>query len=519
MISNKLRVLSLVLMAVMVFSFLTACIEKSPEPTETTKQQSVTTAATTSEPATTEPEGPTVLKLYNVRLRHDDVSADNLIIKEIERRTNTILEITLAPPDEAEQKLTLALSSGERPDIITFGSSETEFNLAKSGLLLSISDYFDKMPNLKNSRPDFVWEAMKHPDGKIYAVPSSTDAPATYVTVYRKDWLDKFGLAVPTTLDQYYEVADAISNRDPDGDNVKDTYALGGRGSLGSYFDHIWSAFGFMPNYWIEVDGKLEPGDIMPVAKDAIAFCKRMYDNGMIDPEFTTDSSSRYREKVNQGMFGAWHYGAYIIDTENIYNNYEPFMQNNPEAVLVAGPLLEGPGGKFGYRQDISPRGWILDAIISETKELDACLRFIDFLASDEGVMLMNYGIEGEHYAMDAKGIVRDLVKDADKTKFLGINELVMCSKSTFYQTSQPFKDAMKMAMDNSVPNPFSLMSNPEISELYGVVKDILYAEYFRMISGETPIDGGFEDFVRQWKSSGGDRLIELVNQEYQKMK
>lgn len=516
------KVISLIILAAMVFSLLTACKEKAPEETKGTQQVTTTTTAPKAETTTeaAQPEEPVELWLYHVQLRHSDVAPDNLIIREIEKRTNLKFKITLPPPENAAEQLTMAISTGTKPDIVTIGTSQVEFYLADAGLLLPINEYFDKTPNLKNSRPDFVWDAMKHPDGNIYAIPSYSDSPSTYVTIYRKDWLDKFGLDIPTTLDEYYEVADAVSNRDPDGDGEKNTYALGGRGSLGSYFDHIWSAFGFMANYWIEVDGKLEPGDIMPVAKEALKFCKLMYDNGMIDPEFTTDSSSRYTEKVRAGMYGAWHYGAYVLDTENIYNNYVPFMTNNPEAVLVAGPLLEGPGGKFGYRQDLSPRGWIMDAIMKDTKNLDACLKLVDFLASEEGYMLMNYGIEGEHYALDANGVVRDLVKDTDKSKFLGINELVMCSRTTFYNTSQYFRDTLKMMEENSTANPFYLVnSHPDIQEDYGVVKDILYAEYFRMISGEVPIDGGFEEFVRQWKASGGDRLIQRVNEEWQKLK
>jgi putative aldouronate transport system substrate-binding protein len=39
-------------------------------------------------------------------------------------------------------------------------------------------------------------------------------------------------------------------------------------------------------------------------------------------------------------------------------------------------------------------------AITKKTKDVDAALRVMDFLASDEGWMLTHYGIEGTHYDM-----------------------------------------------------------------------------------------------------------------------
>lgn len=36
------------------------------------------------------------------------------------------------------------------------------------------------------------------------------------------------------------------------------------------------------------------------------------------------------------------------------------------------------------------------------------------------------------------------------------------------------------------------------------------------MIVGETPIDGGFEDFVKEWNSRGGDKLTEAIDAAYQ---
>ncbi len=44
----------------------------------------------------------------------------------------------------------------------------------------------------------------------------------------RQDWLDKFGLEIPQTMDELLTVIDKFTNEDPDGDGENNTYGIGG---------------------------------------------------------------------------------------------------------------------------------------------------------------------------------------------------------------------------------------------------------------------------------------------------
>ncbi len=59
----------------------------------------------------------------------------------------------------------------------------------------------------------------------IYAIGYNTANPLSIIA-YRKDWLDKFGMDVPTTLDEYYAFAKAVALEDPDGNSKNDTFAF-----------------------------------------------------------------------------------------------------------------------------------------------------------------------------------------------------------------------------------------------------------------------------------------------------
>ena len=154
---------------------------------------------------------------------------------------------------------------------------------------------------------------------------------------------DKLGLEVPTTLDEYYKVATAVAKEDPDGNGVDDTFAFGGYQNVDtSWFDHIFGAYGALPNYWMLQDGHLVNGSIQPGMKDALVFLNKMYTDGLIDPEFVTDDPKRWQQKVKSGVFGAGVTKIHIFDQNNWSNYYEPFIQAYPEGKHVYGPVLKG---------------------------------------------------------------------------------------------------------------------------------------------------------------------------------
>ena len=42
---------------------------------------------------------------------------------------------------------------------------------------------------------------------------------------------------------------------------------------------------------------------------------------------------------------------------------------------------------------------------------------------------------------------------------------------------------------------------------------------FTKMVVGEVPIEGGFEDFVKEWNKRGGEELTNAYNKAYQAVK
>jgi len=479
----------------------------SSSPSSAAKASASPSAAATKQP-------PTTLKLA-VLETYPGVSVDNKTTKFIEEKTNTKLEITVLPSGDIENKLQVMLASGDKPDIIQFGSDSLEMKLTKSNVLLPVNTYFDKAPNLKKLGDGGLWDVMKHSDGNIYTIPIRGSA-IDNIPIYRKDWLDKLGLKVPTTLDEYYAVADAFSNQDPDGNGKKDTYALsafanGGNVDL-STMDMVFSAFGILPGNWFLKDGKLVTGAVAPGALDALKFLNKMYKNKMIDPEFITDNAARFKDKVLKGNVGAPVFRYFLMDTSNLNNYYAPLKQNNPNAEFVEGGVLKGPNGNgIGYRM-LTQRGWLKTAVSKDSKNAEAAIRVLDFLASDEGNMYENYGEPGKDYTVE-NGVVKKTIND-DQMKQAGIGQLKLSYNALYSHTSQRFQDLFKYAHTIGYHDPTDglvIEDNAKATELGQYTSQ----QFAKMILSDGPIDSLYNDFVTEWYKRGGTEYTKAINDAY----
>ncbi len=464
----------------------------------------------------TEAEKPTVLKLLVGAWRATDYKT--LTTDLIQENTNTILEVSSVPFADYVTKLNVVMASSDYPDIINITQDAQELTFAEAGMLLPLNNYFDKYTNLAAVRNDTVWKAMTHKDGNIYAIPIGAD-PVQRCLLYRGDWLKKLSLDVPATLDEYYDVAYAVSHQDPDGNNEKDTYAIIGQlGDIAFTFDHIFAAFGVQASYWLERDGKVVNGTVMPEAKEALKFINKMYMNKLIDPEFVTDNPDRYKNKTYEGIAGAFVFFTHVIDVNNNDNHYKPFKDRNPNGEYIAGELLETPGyNKIGFRT-LGGRGWLKTGVVSKSPNIDAVLRVLDYVATEEYQTIYSYGIEGEHFTVE-NGIV-NVTADADTLASVGTNLFAIPIIRTvrYEHASMHYRDTLKKWADSALPSAIDGMLLPELNES-DLLDSFTKEQYLKMIVGETPIDGGFESFVTEWNNRGGKELVDAVNREYESRK
>lgn len=231
------------------------------------------------------------------------------IFKRLEKDTNVKIEWENIPDTDYTEKKNLLVASGNLPDAFyAAGFSDYELvNYGKDGTIIPLEDLIDQYaPNLKalfERRPD-IKSAITAPDGHIYGLPSWEEnnlGTNPFFHVINKAWLDKLGLNMPETLDEYTAALVAFKTQDPNGNGKADEIPLS--------FMHmqwcmdiggIFGAFGLPDNmeHRIVRDGKVIFTATQPEYKEALKyFHEKWYKQGLIDPESFTQDAAQYLAK------------------------------------------------------------------------------------------------------------------------------------------------------------------------------------------------------------------------------
>ncbi len=154
------------------------------------------------------------------------------------------------------------------------------------------------------------------------------------------------------------------------------------------------SAFGVTTTLVKTEDGKWIYKHVTDEMKNLLAFYAQLYADGMIDPEYLTNTWDVAEEKFYSGK------AAMLIGkTGATINVYDNSMQatNGADAALTVLPPAKSELGQYCAAVDVSEeeRGRVISAD-SEVKE--AAFAIFDFMASPEGRVLDLYGVEGFHY-------------------------------------------------------------------------------------------------------------------------
>ena len=117
---------------------------------------------------------------------------------EFERLTGIKLEHTYVTGNEYIEKIELDYAAGTAPDV--FDLSEEHFpKYVAEGALADLTDLV-KESGLYDLVDESMWEQCSY-NGRIYGVPR--EFPQACGTYVRKDWLDRLGMEIPTTYEEF----------------------------------------------------------------------------------------------------------------------------------------------------------------------------------------------------------------------------------------------------------------------------------------------------------------------------
>ena len=126
----------------------------------------------------------------------------------------------------------------------------------------------------------------------------------------------------------------------------------------------------------------------------------RMYHEGVLDPEFATQTYEDYIAKIASGRVVA------LTDTDWDYSDGEKILiaDGKLDKTYAGLPLAMDENTKApSLMYQGLPTGQGV-GITTSCKDPVAAIKFLDYLCSDEGQVLVNWGIEGVNYFIDEEG-------------------------------------------------------------------------------------------------------------------
>ncbi len=389
---------------------------------------------------------------FSVFLNFNNMPFDSewKVWQEVAKKTNISLKGVIAKSNSNEQEaFNNMLASGKLADIIGYVDASEIEKLGRDGGMIALNDLIKQhAPNIQkvlDTDAKFKQSAVSL-DGNIYQIPKNQELLTAEFWWVRQDWLNKLNLKAPTTVDELYKVLTAFRNDDPNGNGKKDEIPLFDRAGnkMPDEYLYLWdSSTEFYPR-----DGKIVFEPMEENFKTGVKNIVKWYKEGLIDPEIFTRGPKSRDILLSGNLGGATHDWT----SAGNYNDTLPATIPNFEMKAIAPPADQN--GKVIERTTRYPgAGW---GISSQCKDPVAAIKFMDYMFSEEGDTLMNWGIEGETYTVNADGTKK-------------YTDTVMKSEQTpiGYLRSQGIQYRIGMAQDSAYEIAFMTPAAKEASELY----------------------------------------------------
>ncbi|WP_248930372.1 ABC transporter substrate-binding protein [Paenibacillus hamazuiensis] len=486
--------------------------------------------------------------------------ATNEFTKWLEQKTNIHIEWEVTPEKTATEKLNLVLSSGDYPDVIMgFGVSPTLMMIYGSqGVFLPLNDLIDKYGvEMKKMFADnaFYKDLITAPDGKIYALPQVNEC---YHCMFQqrmwvyKPWLDKLGLKMPETTEDFYEMLKAFKTKDPNGNGKADEIALSGSVQAGA--SHLFSTQmldSFLMNAFIYDHGEkklyLEGGKVTvpynkPEWKEGLKYLRKLYAEGLIDPQALTQDNNQLKklgENPDIAVLGA-------SSGHNMGSLTQLGAASGRWKEYVAVPPLKGPSGfrNAAYHPYVVTNGQYI--ITKNAKNPELAFRLADFMFNSPDTTIRWYaGREGTEWRYAEKGEIGINGKPAiwkQLTPWGGVQNVNWGQTGPGYRSSdfrlgevanpeQPLEiilynetkqkmEPYKMPIEKVMPPVFFTADQAsEIADLEKTILDHVKEMMARFITGDTDIDKNWDSYVKNLDNMNLKRYLEIYQQAYDAMK
>ena len=410
----KRKVVSLMLVSAMVAGMLAGCgsdsgSSKGGSSTETGSAAEASSSGETADDA--DDKSPITFEYFNADGKNGNW--DNPVAKAITEATGVTLDCSypVASQGDAKEDIALMIANDEYPDMIYAKGSATD--LYQAGALIDMTDLIEKYgPNIKKmygaEMEKLKWS---QDDPGIYQLSYAGVNQKTLTTggSCQIQWaaLKENDYKYPKTLDEYEKMIKSYLAAHPKTEDGLDMIGITMSASdwhwmitLGNPAGLIADASPDNGQWIIDDEYNVHYKHVTDEEKEYFKWLCRMYNEGILDPNFATQTDDDYIAKVASGRVVAitdaeWHYSqceATLVADGKVDQTYVGLPVTLREDQVEKALLYQG-----------TTVGWGI-GITKSCEDPVRAIKFLDYLCSDEGQILYHWGIEGENYFLDDDG-------------------------------------------------------------------------------------------------------------------
>jgi putative aldouronate transport system substrate-binding protein len=433
------------------------------------------------------------------------------------------IKVTFVPCPRSQEVDTLNvwMATGDAPDICLTYDVATVYNYYKEGGLSDLTDALNQYgAQLKQYLGDDLLSYGLY-GGRQYAIIAKRVIQANTGTFIRKDWLEKLGLPVPDTTDEFYQTLKAFKEKNPGNVDKVIPYAM--------THDVDYVAYGFFQTFLEDVSDKdyyVKNRLFLPGWKEGARYLNKLYNEGLISPEFPLDRDGKMRdEDVIRGYAGSYG-GNYDLALRNVPGHNTNLKKNFPDAEFIPiDPFTNIYSGK--HRKELyDPTG--IRMIVPKTSQakVDAVIKYLNWMADPDVLFFLQFGEEGVHHTIvdglpmltqvegekmmpSLQNIDYTLIVNgiylADATKRIKANAF------SYPGNEHLFEDSYNLAIRDGYVNPGAGLIPTDADAKYGKVLDDKELEiYAKSITAKPEeFDAVWDSLIQEYLAAGGQEVLD----------
>lgn len=453
--------------------------------------------------------------------------------KEITAKTGVTLEAEYdVGSGGGQSKIALMAASGEYPDLI-YAKGELG-RLVDAGAVIDLTELIDKYaPNIKKvMSKDMNRMKYSKDDPAIYSIPTNIgvdqqifDATSGFQVQLRV--LKELGYPEIKTVQDFENVLKEYVAKHPTTDG-QPTIPL----TLNA---DDWKIMITVTNQAVNTTGA--PGDgeyyVNPGTYEAMLHYKRpeereyfrwlnhMYNEGLLDKESFIQKDDQYKAKIASGRV----LGLTSVEWE--YQDAENALKAAGKDEFTYGhfPVTLKEEYKDHSMQSFGVDGYGI-SITTACEDPVRAIQFLDWLSSDEGQVLRNWGIEGKHYNLEdgkrviPKDVLDQKVNDAEnfsKQSGIGLYSVfgvrygdgVKDSTGNYYTTN--FPEQIIASYSDAEEETLKAYKATTWKDLFPSEKDLPVKEWGALYNMQVPTDGNYQVIYQKTQDIVRKRIPEAV--------